>query len=146
MSIDAAHQRPEGADDATVMAVGKLSEASEWIERARGHLYEFHQIMGRADFLFGDAAEQLRAADHEKYADLLEHEVIGRNVIDGRWTFQVIEEYNAQYYGPVKEVEMQITEALMDGKDHVFEAELKEQRRTKNKAGHESAPGATSDQ
>ena len=40
--------RPAGVDDATVEATGKLSEALEWVERARGHLYEFHQLMGRA--------------------------------------------------------------------------------------------------
>ena len=31
---------PDGVDDATVEALGKLSEALETCERARGHLYE----------------------------------------------------------------------------------------------------------
>ena len=35
----------------TVDAVGKASEALEYVERARGHLYAFHQLIGRADFL-----------------------------------------------------------------------------------------------
>ena len=51
---DERHRRPPGADDATVEAVGKVSEALEWVERARGRLYDFHQMMGHADALFGE--------------------------------------------------------------------------------------------
>ena len=39
---DTLDQRPAGADDSTVHAGGKLSEAAEWLERARGRLYDFH--------------------------------------------------------------------------------------------------------
>ena len=49
-------RRPDGVSDATVEAVGKTSEASEYLIRARGALYEFHQLMGHADLLLGDAA------------------------------------------------------------------------------------------
>ena len=38
---------PEAVD-----AAGKMTEALETLERARGHLYAFHQLIGRADFLF----------------------------------------------------------------------------------------------
>lgn len=40
------HRRPDGTDDATVAAVGKLSEALEKVEEARGHLYAFHRLCG----------------------------------------------------------------------------------------------------
>ena len=40
---------PAGVSDETVDALGKLSEALEACERARGHLYEFHQLTGSAD-------------------------------------------------------------------------------------------------
>ena len=33
------HRRPEGVDDKTVEALGKLSEALEVVEDARGYLY-----------------------------------------------------------------------------------------------------------
>ena len=36
---DKAHRRPDCLDDATVEALGKLSEALETVERVRGHLY-----------------------------------------------------------------------------------------------------------
>ncbi len=35
------HRRPDGVADETVEAVGKLSEALETVEQARGHLYAF---------------------------------------------------------------------------------------------------------
>ena len=137
---DEAHQRPAGATDADVAAVGKVSEALEWMERARGRLYDFHQMMGRADFLFGDAADALEEAGHDREAEWLRSEVIGRNVLDGRWTFQMVEEFEGCYYAPVRSVEAQIRDSLMDGKRHVFEAELKEQRRTVGHPQHASRP------
>jgi hypothetical protein len=66
---DPDHRRPDGTDDATVAAVGKISEAYEWLIRARGALYTFHQEMGRADLTLGEAVEQLRAAGHDGLAD-----------------------------------------------------------------------------
>src|SRR5690349_8080387 len=35
-----------GMDDQTIDALGKLSKALETTERARGHLYSFHQLTG----------------------------------------------------------------------------------------------------
>ena len=57
---DAEHQPPPNADDFVIEAVGKLTEALETTERARGHLYSFHQLTGKADFEVGDAVELLR--------------------------------------------------------------------------------------
>lgn len=139
-STDPAHERPPGADDATVSAVGKLSEAWEWIERARGRLYDFHQMMGHSDLLMGEAADELEEAGHTEHAETLRREIVGRNVIEGRWTFQVVEEFDDDYYGPVRAIERSVRDDLMGGRRHVFEAEMKEQRRTKGKPGHEPAP------
>ena len=102
---DQAHRRPKGASDALVEAMGKVSEAWEWIERMRGRLYDLHQMAGHADFLFGDAAEALREAGCAEAAEAVEHEVVGRNVLDGRWTFQMVEEFDDQYYEPVRALE-----------------------------------------
>ena len=63
------HQRPAGLDDATVEAVGEVSEALEYVERARGHLYSFHQLMGHGDLLLGKACDKLREAGHDAVAD-----------------------------------------------------------------------------
>jgi hypothetical protein len=139
---DDRHRRPEGVDDATVEAVGKVSEAVEWLERARGRLFDFHQMLGHLDFQMGDAVDMLRKAGHDDLAELLDEEVVGRNVLDGRWTFQIVEEFEDVYYGPIRDVERRIRDELLQGRRHVFEAELKERRRTDGMPGHEARPPA----
>lgn len=121
--------RPDGVSDATVQALGTLSEALETVERARGHLYSFHQLTGGADLTLGKAVEELRAAGHERQADLVEREIVGRNVIPGCWTFQIIEAYNDTYYAPFASVERQVRQDLAAGRRHLYEAEMKRQRR-----------------
>jgi hypothetical protein len=138
--LDDAHRRPAGVDDATVEAVGVVSEALEWLERARGRLYDFHQMVGHLDAKMGDAAEQLRASGHDELASLIEDEVVGRNVLYGRWTFQVIEEFDGGYYEPVRAAEQRVRGELLGGRRHVFEAEMKESRRTRGRPGHERRP------
>ena len=136
----AKNARPEGVSDEAVEASGKVGEAFEWIERARGRLYDFHQMIGRADFLLEEASDTLDRAGTPELAEFLRHEIIGRNVLDGRWTYQIVEEFDACYYGPVSEAEEKIRNELMDGRRHVYEAEMKQRRRTKNAEGHEAEP------
>lgn len=143
-ALDEGHRRPDHADDRTVAAVGRLSEALERIERARGHLYAFHQLMGGADEIVGDATDQLAAAGHPHLAHMVWTRLVGRNVLDGRWTFQVVEEFDDGYYTEARAVERQVRDELMDGRRHVFEAELKQQRRTRGRPGHEPVPPAGS--
>lgn len=137
---DDPHRRPAGVDDATVEAVGKVSEALEWVERARGHLYELHQLLGHADLLFGEAADALAAAGHDAHAETLRRVVVGRNVIEGRWTFQLVEEFDDGYWSATREQERRIRDALVSGRRHVFESEMKEDRRTPGRRHHESRP------
>ncbi len=139
------YRRPDGLDDATVAALGKLSEALEIIEHARGHLYAFHRLTGKADFALGDAAALLRNAGHDELAERIDQELVGRNVIEGRWTFQIIDEYDETYYGPCKELERQAREKLADGRKHLFEAEMKEDRRTHGQKNHEAKPPSLRD-
>ena len=141
-TYDEAHRRPGGVEDATVAAVGKVSEALEWLERARGRLFDFHQMLGHLDLQMGEAVQLLREAGHDDLAVLLDEEVVGRNVLDGRWTFQIIEEFEDLYYDPVRDVERTIRDRLMAGRRHVFEAEMKEQRRTRGRLAHEARPPA----
>lgn len=135
----------EGLDEATVEAVGKLSEAMETVEVARGHLYAFHRLSGHADFQVGDAVELLRAAGNGGFADRVERELVGRNVLPGRWTFQVIEDYAASYYEPFQRLDAE-ARALVGGHHHLFEAGLKRERRTPGEAGHEASPSAPAEQ
>ncbi|MBD8506788.1 hypothetical protein HT102_09840 [Hoyosella sp. G463] len=133
-------RRPHGIDDKTVAALGKLSEALEMVERARGHLYSFHQLIGGADKCLGDAVDQLGEAGHEQLADRLRTELIGLNVLDGRWTFQVVEEFDDGYWTTFRDLEQHARDTLAGGIRHVLEAEVKESNRTPGRPGHAPAP------
>lgn len=137
---DAAHRRPEGLDDATVDALGKLSEALEAVEVARGHLYAFHRLCGTADLTLGKAVDMLRAAGRTELAERIATELVGRNVVPGRWSFQIVEEYDDGYYATFKDLERAARDQLAAGRRHLYEAEMKEDRRTHGRAGHEATP------
>ena len=140
-SPDQAHLRPEGTSDATVEALGKLSEALEVVEEARGHLYAFHRRCGTADLTLGESVDLLREAGHGDLADQIETDLVGRNVLPGRWSFQIMEDYDDGYYAAFKEWEKKARDGLVEGKRHLFEAEMKEDRRTEGRPGHEATPG-----
>ncbi|OCC12557.1 hypothetical protein [Streptomyces sp. PTY087I2] len=133
---DPRHRRPEGVTGTTVEALGALSKALETAERARGALYEFHQLTGSADLALDDAVRLLRAAGHGRQADHVEREILGRNVIPGHWTFQIVEEYNSTYYDVFRTIEREIRQELAEGRDHLYEAEMKAARRTEGHPDH----------
>jgi hypothetical protein len=140
---DPEHRTPAGVDDATVGALGKLSEALETCERARGHLYTFHQLTGSADIELGEAVEALRRAGHATIADRLDDELVGRNVIAGRWTFQIVEDYDDSYWSVFRSLEKQARHELADGRRHLYEARLKQSERTMGRRHHEATPRDT---
>ncbi|MFN8051545.1 MAG: hypothetical protein U0Q22_08930 [Acidimicrobiales bacterium] len=137
------HAIHDDDDDDVVEAIGKASEALECVERARGHLYEFHQLMGHADFLFGDAVDLLRKAGLAADAERFDTEIVGHNVLDGRWSFQIVDEFDALYWEHLRSRVRQLELDHLGGRKHVFEATLKEQRRTAGRPGHEARPAAT---
>ena len=137
---DEQHRVPEGVTDATVEALGTLSAAVEVIEHARGLLYGFHRLTGTADLGLGEAVEQLRKAGHTELADRIDTELVGRNVIEGRWTFQIVEDYDDGYYALAKDLERAAREQLVGGRRHLFEASMKEDRRTHGARHHEALP------
>lgn len=96
--------RPD-LDDDTVTALGSLSEALETVEQARGPLYGFHQLTGKADLLLQDAVGQLRDAGHTDLADQLDRDLVGRNVIADRWTFQIVEDFDDGYWSAFRAAE-----------------------------------------
>src|SRR4029079_13612909 len=93
-AADPQHRVPDGVGDAVIEAIGKLTEALETTEQARGAPYALHHLSGSADAKAGQAVAQLREAGAVDLADEIEADLIGRNVLDGRWTFQVVEEYD----------------------------------------------------
>lgn len=134
------HTPPDGVDEVTVEAVGLVSEALEATERARGHLYSFHQLTGTADLRLGEAVDMLREAGHDDIADEVTREMLGRNVLTGRWTFQIVEEYDDTYWTPFREMERSVRERLVEGRRHLYEAKMKEERRTHGHRHHAARP------
>ncbi|GAA3014646.1 hypothetical protein GCM10017559_42420 [Streptosporangium longisporum] len=126
--VDPEEKLAPDVDDATAEALGKLSEALETTDRARGHLYTFHQLTGHADFQLDEAVELLRAAGRDDMAELVTRELIGRDVLPGRWTFQIMEEYEDGYYGVFADVERRVRQELAGGRRHIHEARLKRRR------------------
>jgi hypothetical protein len=139
--VSAEHQVPEGVERATVDAVGRLTKGLEITEWARGHLYAFHQLTGEGNRHVEEAIPLLRDAGHGEWADRLERELLGRNVLDGRWTFQVVEEYDDGYWSLYRRLEREVRDDLTEGRRHLREATLKEEQRTPGEPGHEAEPG-----
>jgi hypothetical protein len=131
--------RPD-LDDTTVEGLGKLSEALETVEQARGLLYGFHQLTGKADLLLQDAVQLLRTAGHTDLADDLDRDLVGRNVVADRWTFQIVEDYDANYWVTFRDLDARARTELADGDRHVLEARMKQRERTAGHPRHEAGP------
>lgn len=114
--------------EAAVDAAAALSEALEVVEEARGALYRFHRLTGKADGKLDEAMEKLRAAGAPDLADLVRDRLVGRDVLPGHWTFQVVEEYDDGYWAVFRDVEATVRERLVDGRRHVGEARMKHER------------------
>ena len=118
--------RERGAlDDATVAALGSLSEALEVVEVARGLLYQFHRMSGTADLTLQEAVGKLRAAGHDALADEVEQVLVGRDVVPGRWTFQLVDAYDEHYWQAFRAAEAHVRDSLAGGTHHLLEAEMK---------------------
>ena len=131
--------RPD-LDDTTVEGLGKLSEALETVEQARGLLYGFHQLTGRADLLLQDAVDLLRDAGHSSLAGDLDRDLVGRNVIADRWTFQIVEDFDANYWATFRALDARARDELAGGDRHVLEARMKQRERTRGHPRHEAGP------
>lgn len=150
MSDDAAgpdsdHRRPAGVTDATVEALGKLSAALDHVEDARGHLYALHRLMGSAESTLEEATAMVREAGHTALADALDRDALGQNPLPGMWSFQMVEAFDDGLYARTKALHQRALDELVEGRRHVFEAEMKELRRTHGRTGHEPTPEAAYD-
>jgi hypothetical protein len=129
---DVAKPRPPGLSDDTVAALGKLSEALEVVENARGLLYQFHRMSGTADLTLQEAIDRLRRAGHDDLADEIDECLVGRDVLPGLWTFQIVEGYDDNYWQVFRDVEQEARRRL-GAPQHLLEAEMKHQEQHRRK-------------
>jgi len=101
-----------------------------------------HRLCGTADLTLGEAVDAFREAGHDELADRLETDLVGRNILEGRWSYQVVEEYDDGYYAAFKAHEQSARDDLAGGERHVFEARMKEDRRTHGRRHHEGSPAS----
>lgn len=140
---DHEHTRPAGLSDDEATALDTFTRALETVEVARGNLLQFHRLTGTADTQLREAVAQLRKCGHDRLADRVEHELVGRNVIEGRWTFQIIEEYDDTYFSTWRRLEGEARDEVADGRRHLLEAEMKETNRTHGHPHHSARPSTS---
>lgn len=128
------HPRPDGTADADVDAAGKVSAALEVVEQARGALYAFHRMSGEADLALQEALAAVREAGHSDLAAEVDEVLVGRDVIPGQWTFQIVEAYDEHYWQVFRAAEACVRDRLCTGIPHVFEAEMKVDEQTRGSA------------
>ena len=114
--------------DEAAMAAGRLGEALEYVERARGHLYDFHHHIGHADLMLDEVLAGLEKGGHDDLVERIRTQVYGRDVLEDRWTYQVVDEFDDGYYAAWREVTAAVREKVPGGGRHVNEAELKRRR------------------
>ena len=103
-------------------------------------LYAFHRRTGTGDLALGEAVDLFRHAGHEELAARLETDLLGQNMLQGRWTFQIVEEYDDTYWSLFRELEREAREQLVEGKRHVYEAEMKDREGTPGDPQHTAVP------
>ena len=123
---DQTREHPAGASDELVAAIGKLSEALESAEHARGLLYGFHQLCGKVDAEVQEAVAELRSAGQAELADEIDECLVGRDVVDGWWSFQLVESYDHRYWQVLRDVEREARARTGFADRHVYEADMKD--------------------
>lgn len=120
-----ARTRPDGLSDDAVEALGQVSAALEIVEEARGFLYAFHRRCGTADLNLQEAVSALREAGLGELAAEFDEVLVGRDLFDGKWSFQVVEAYDEHYYEVWKAMEQHARDSAGMRDRHVYEAEMK---------------------
>jgi hypothetical protein len=61
-------------------------------------------------------------------------------VIADRWTFQVVEDFDAGYWSAFRDADARARDQLSGGDRHVLEARMKQRERTAGHPRHEAGP------
>jgi hypothetical protein len=100
------------------------------LEEARGHLYAFHRRLGKADLELQQAVDHLRKAGHRELADEIDEVLVGRDVVPGLWTYQIVESYDRTYYDVWKAAVEKAERVAGHGTPHLAESDMKVQEQS----------------
>jgi hypothetical protein len=93
----------------------------EWLRRAHGSLVEVHHATGHAMDHMQGAEQLLRDAGHTELADQLRNELLPSGAIEDRWTYDLLETFEAGLLTDVTDHERRLREELADGERHITE-------------------------
>ncbi|MFD1587747.1 hypothetical protein ACFR9U_12195 [Halorientalis brevis] len=103
-------------------ALHQVELGLEWLQRAHGHLIEFHHNTGHAMDHLADAETMLRECGYEELANALRDQYLPRGVIDeDRWSYDVLECFQEDILADIRTFETETREAVADGQRHVAE-------------------------
>ena len=126
----------EDLTDAEIAALHEVELGVEWLRRAHGKLVEFHHNTGHAMEHLAEAESLLRETGHDDLADEIRDQHLPRGVVDeDRWSYDVLESFEADFMTAVSDLEEQTRRDLSDGHRHV--AERRQEREWKRQAEEE---------
>ena len=66
-----------------------------------------------------------RDAGHAELAGEIDEQLVGRDIVDDMWSFQLVEKYDSGYWQPFRDIEGRARAVLQDAEPHIYEAEMK---------------------
>lgn len=126
----------EDLTETELEALHEVELGLEWLQRAQGHLIEFHHATGHGMDHLDSAESMLRESGHTALADDLETTVLPHGVVNGdRWSYDVLESFQDTIHTEIRRFESQVRQELTDGTRHVQERQ--QERRWKERAREE---------
>jgi hypothetical protein len=112
-----------GADlsDAEVEALHEAELGIEWLQRAQGHLLQFHHAVGHAMDHLAEGESALRASGYDDLADRLRDDLLPRGVVGETWSYGLVEAYQNGPLADATAFERETRETVADGRRHVAE-------------------------
>ncbi|ELY94267.1 hypothetical protein C482_18202 [Natrialba chahannaoensis JCM 10990] len=117
-------------------ALHEVELGLEWIQRAQGYLLEFHHATGHGIDHIDEAETHLRTAGHDDLAAAIRRDLLPHGVVDDdRWSYDVLEDFQATLLAETVALERRVRDELADGERHV--AERRQEREWKYLADEE---------
>lgn len=103
-------------------ALHEVELATEWTQRAHGHLLAFHHAVGHGMDHLDSAEPKLRESGHERLADRLRDNLLPRGVTDDdRWSYDIVEAFQTAFLADVTTFGQDAHDRLANGRRHVAE-------------------------